>query len=278
MNKTIQIGKRNYNIFSDDNYLHEVGNVFEPHMLSLFDVFVDKNDIVADIGANIGLTSIWFSNHAKNVYSFEPSTSTYQILQKNLNSASATNVAAINIGIGSKEENLTITFPKKFRAGAYISQESLPSQEVVCEKIQVSTLDKFFKDKKEKPSFLKIDVEGYENKVVEGALNLLQLCKPIVVMEMNVFCLNVLHRVCLPDFVDRMKSIFPVLYAIDANNKSILNLHQKGEAYTAMHDHIVNRRYPNLVGGFHKTVADKLIKFVAKNLTVSFQGKCKERT
>ena len=123
---------------------------------------------------------------------------------------------------------------------------------------------------------MKIDVEGYEIKVLEGAINLLEFCKPTVVMEMNAFCLNVLHRVCLPEFIDKMKLIFPFLYAIDANNKSILNLHVQEEAYAAMHHHIVHRRYPNLVGGFTKSIPEKLLDLVSKNSTTKFLGEYRQ--
>ena len=81
MNKIIQIGQEKYNITSDDNYLDEVGNSFEPHMLELYSILVDNNDIVADIGANIGLASIWFSKNAKQSYAFEPSQTTFKILK-----------------------------------------------------------------------------------------------------------------------------------------------------------------------------------------------------
>jgi len=96
-------------------------------------------------------------------------------------------------------------------------------------------------------------------------------------MEMNVFCLNVLHRVCLPDFIDKMKLVFPVLYAIDSNNKSILNLHAPAEAYAAMHAHIVHGRYPNLVGGFTNSISEKLVDLVSKNSTTKFLGEYRQR-
>ena len=276
MNKIIQIGQEKYNITSDDNYLDEVGNSFEPHMLELYSILVDNNDIVADIGANIGLASIWFSKNAKQSYAFEPSQTTFKILKENLILARADNVVASNVGIGSKNEVLTITFAKNNRSGAFVSDTTKLSEDHITEKINIIKLDDFFENLSVKPNFLKIDVEGYEIKVLEGAINLLEFCKPTVVMEMNAFCLNVLHRVCLPEFIDKMKLIFPFLYAIDANNKSILNLHVQEEAYAAMHHHIVHRRYPNLVGGFTKSIPEKLLDLVSKNSTTKFLGEYRQ--
>ena len=278
MNKIIQIGTEKYNVTSDDNYLDKMGDSFEPHMLQLYGELVDKNAIVADIGANIGLASIWFSKQVKKTYAFEPSPSTFKILKENLAVAGAENVVANNIGLGSKDEDLTITFAKTDRSGAFVSDITKLSEGHVTEKIQITTLDNFFQKNPEKPSFLKIDVEGYEMNVIRGAANFLSSCKPTVVIEMNAFCLNVLHRICLPDFIDEMKAVFPVLYAIDADNRKILNLHVYEEAYAAMYAHFVHSRFPNLVGGFDQSISKRLISLVSKNSRQIFSGQCGNKT
>ena len=272
MNKIIQIGYKRYNVTSDDNYLSAIGDSFEPHMLDLYNVLVDKNSVVADIGANIGLASLWFSEKSERCYAFEPSPTTFKFLKENLEVACAKNVVASNLGLGSKNENLTITFSKSNRSGAFVSNTTKLSGGYISEDIKITTLDSFFKNMDDKPNFLKIDVEGYETEVIKGASDLISSCKPTVVMELNVFCLDVLHRICVPDYIDKMKSVFPVLFAIDSNNKSILNLHNMTEAYEAMHAHVVHRRYPNLVGGFSKSILEKLVDLVstrAVNLVAS---------
>lgn len=58
-------------------------------MVQLFRALIDSSDTVVDIGANIGLTSILFSGLASNVFSFEPSPSTYNILSENISKADA---------------------------------------------------------------------------------------------------------------------------------------------------------------------------------------------
>jgi FkbM family methyltransferase len=274
MNKKIQIDRKTYDMTGNDNYLKNVGISFEPNMINLYSALVCKDDIVADIGANIGMTSIWFSENAKKVYAFEPSPTTFEILKVNLKAAHATNVSASNIGMGSKDEFSNISFAKEDRSGAFVSGENKIAQDFITEKIILTTLDKFFKNSGDKPNLLKIDVEGYETEVVKGAADLLRSCKPTAVMEMNAFCLNVLHRICLPDFIDTMKSAFPVLYAMDADNLSLLDLHVKDEAYIAMHHHIIKGRYPNLIGGFTNSLSEKLFDFVSKNNGLELVGLC----
>jgi len=96
----------------------------------------------------------------------------------------------------------------------------------------------------------------------------LQRNRSVVVMEMNHFCLDVLQRITLPDFLDFMRSVFPYLYAIDIDNTSIVDLHIPDKAYMVMHEHVVKHRFPNLVGGFDDAIKLKLEALVesAKDL------------
>lgn len=275
MIKKIKIGDRIYLVSSDDDYLKRMGNEFEPYMVQLFSLLIGCDDIVADIGANIGMTSLLFSSLAKKVFAFEPSPSTYQILTKNLNSNGITNVETFNIGLGQKEEILTITFAKSNRSGGYISDKIRPQTDHVTEDIHITTIDHFFVGKKNPPTFLKIDVEGFEQKVIQGARGLLQTVKPTVVMELNHFCLDVLQRVTVPDFLDFMRSVFPFFYAVDADNATIVDLHVPDLAYMVMHEHVVKHRFPNLVGGFDPIIKSKMDDLIVKSKSLeTFKTPC----
>lgn len=258
MQKHIKIGDSVYAVSSDDNYLDAMGNDFEPHMVQLFRALIDPNDVVADIGANIGLTAILFSSLAKQTYAFEPSPSTFRILSENLARNGITNVETINLGLGNKEETLTITFAQNNRSGGYVSDKIRPETGHVTEEIRIDTLDQFFSTRVPAPSFLKIDVEGFEQNVVQGGAAFLQRARPVVVMEMNHFCLDVLQRITIPDFLDFMRSVFPYLYAIDTDNATTVDLHVPDRAYMVMHEHVVKHRFPNLAGGFDPALKVKL--------------------
>lgn len=258
MEKTIKVGIKYYSITSDDDYLNSMGNNFEPHMVQLFRALIGSDDVVADIGANIGLTSLLFSSLAQKVFAFEPSPSTYRILTGNLAKAGVTNVEAINLGLGQKTESLTITFARNNRSGGYVSDKIRPETGHVTEEIQIDTLDSYFSDNEIAPSFLKVDVEGFEQNVIRGGRVFLKKNKPTVVMEMNHFCLDILQRITIPDFLDFMRTAFPYLYAIDTDNTTIVDLHDADQAYFVMHEHVVRHRFPNLVGGFDQSIKTKL--------------------
>lgn len=258
METNIKIGEKTYSVSSDDAYLEAMGKDFEPHMVQLFRALIGPNDIVADIGANIGLTALLFSSLAKKTYAFEPSPSTFRILTENLARNDIANVEAVNLGLGQAVENLTITFAKNNRSGGYVSEKIRPESGHITEEIRIDTLDHFFTGRSPIPTFLKIDVEGYEMNVVRGGAEFLKTYQPTVVMEMNHFCLDVLQRITIPDFLDFMRSAFPYLYAIDTDNQTIVDLYVPDQAYMVMHEHVVKHRFPNLVGGFDAQLRTKL--------------------
>lgn len=128
--------------------------------------------------------------------------------------------------------------------------------------VPIRTLDEAFPSLGlDRVDFIKIDVEGFELDVFEGATETLQRFKPRVVLEMNHFCLNMFRRISLPEFRERLMSIFPVIYAVDGTN--FVDMTDEAQAYAIGWAHIVQGRYANLVAGFDR---DDLIARLA-NLT-----------
>nr|WP_281432331.1 FkbM family methyltransferase [Desulfatitalea alkaliphila] len=245
-------------------------------MVQLFRTLIGSNDVVADIGANIGMTAILFASLARKVFAFEPSPSTYKILIGNLFQAGANNVEAFSLGFGSIAESLTITFAINNRSGGFVSNKIRIETGHVTENIRIDTVDHYFGNAEIIPNFLKIDVEGFELDVIKGGMGFLQKHRPTVVMEMNHFCLDVLQRITIPDFLDFMRSAFPYLFAIDTDNSTIIDLHDADRSYYVMHEHVVRQRFPNIVGGFDQSLKAKLNALSAAtsmNIENSFVGR-----
>ena len=107
-----------------------------------------------------------------------------------------------------------------------------------------------------RPDFIKVDVEGFEKFVVEGAAKTIQQAKPVVVLELNHWCLNAFQRISVPEYFDYLRSVFPILLAIDGG--SFADLHAQDQTYHVMYEHMVNSRYLDLVGAFE---ASRLNRF-----------------
>jgi len=247
MEATVEIAGTPYLLRSDDIYLDSVGAVFEPDMVALFRCFAKGT--VLDVGANIGCTALAFSSMAATVHAFEPSPTTFDLLCSN--TAVALNVTPHNYGLGAKNGSFELTFAPNNRSGGYVSDQLKASDGHTVERIVVKKLDDMVRPLNlGAVDFIKIDVEGFEGSVIKGAAKTIRKFKPVVALELNHWCLNAFQRTSVPDFLDALRSVFPILYAVDGHTYQ--NLHDSDESYTVMHRHIVMMRYPTIVGAFHR--------------------------
>jgi hypothetical protein len=99
--------------------------------------------------------------------------------------------------------------------------------------------------------FIKIDVEGFELEVLRGARRTIQKWKPLLVCEVNHWCLNVFQRKCLPDFVEEVFTFCPHVFAIDSDLQ-YLDLSDPASLHRFYHDHTTRFAYMNLLCGFDK--------------------------
>ncbi|SVC47146.1 uncharacterized protein METZ01_LOCUS300000 [marine metagenome] len=154
-----------------------------------------KNSVFYDVGANIGMYSI-FAGYVSEVkvYSFEPESNNFQILMENILANNlGGKIYPYPIGI-SNSSGLTTLYLSKFEKGGshHVVGESLDhnlnKKEVkLTQGIFSSTLDDLNKIwKLPKPNYLKIDVDGIEYKIIEKSQNLLRSKElQSVVIEIN---------------------------------------------------------------------------------------------
>ena len=218
-------------------------------MVSLFKTLASDSDVILDVGANIGCTAILFGNLSKNVYAFEPSPTTFALLETNILRSGLKNITLRNIGLGTEPGEFTLTFAPSNRSGGYVSDQTQASAGHTVEKINICPMDEVIKSlNPPRVDFIKIDVEGFEGHVLRGGGQTLSTYRPIVVLELNDWCLNAFQRTSVPDFFDFLRSTFPILLAVDRQN--YLNLHDPSESYIVMYHHILHKRFPNILAGF----------------------------
>ena len=152
--------------------------------------YLNNSQIVLDIGANVGQTSLWMDQYLKNkglnyhIYAFEPHPITYYKLSTNLNLNQSTKITPFNIGLSNIHSELELVEDCETNSGGFRIGKISPTQKGV--KIPVTTIDDFVKENQIKSiDFIKIDVEGFEFKVLQGAAGILRLQHPNLYIE---FC------------------------------------------------------------------------------------------
>jgi len=248
--RQIKIGENLYEITSDDNEISSMNNEYDKNMCNAFLSLIDESHTIIDVGANVGLLSILFGQHAKNVISFEPSPSTYKYLAQNVEASGLTNILPHNFGLGRQDENLTLTFSPVGRGGAFVSNlTQVDTEAYIVENIQIRNGDSILGN--QVVDCIKIDVEGFELNVLNGLSETVRKNKPIVVAELNHWCLNALQRTTVPEYFDKLRDIFPILYAFDGTSGRYLDIHDKNQRFSAMYEHIVQSRFHDVIGAFH---------------------------
>ena len=131
------------------------------------DLLEGRKDLtILDIGANVGITSYYFSQFAKQVYSLEPSSEHFELLSKMVDFNKLTNVKPINKALFTDNGKFPFGGPDVNRTMRSLHmavwQDGKPIEEV-----ETITLEKLFEDEKiDHVDFMKLDIEGSEIEVV----------------------------------------------------------------------------------------------------------------
>lgn len=146
-----------------------------------------NTDLILDVGANSGqyATLMRQLGYANQIISFEPLHTVFTTLQTKTEKDSKWD--AHNFALGEKNYTTHINVSKNTFSSSILDisskhVEAAPDSVVIeKEEIEVKTLNDFFPtlQSKYKNSFLKLDVQGFEKNVLEGASNVLHLMKGV---------------------------------------------------------------------------------------------------
>jgi len=146
-----------------------------------------ENDIFYDVGANYGFYTYLALEFCKEVHSFEPLPDIFENLKMNLENIG--NVFLNKVALSNKEVKAEIYLPSKSgldaSAGSTIIKETIDKHHYKFSKsleIETTTLDNYLKDHN-KPTIIKLDIEGAECLVIKGGYEFFKNNSPIITME-----------------------------------------------------------------------------------------------
>lgn len=143
---------------------------------------IRDQDMFIDVGANIGIYSILAASKGADCIAIEPIPETFKSLIDNVNvNGFFENITTLNLGIGDACGKLKFTSSLDTVNHALSEGES---NENIIE-VNVEKLDEIIKPSDQK-IIIKIDVEGFESKVIDGAEGLLKNQNlQVILMELN---------------------------------------------------------------------------------------------
>ena len=153
------------------------GSFYEPELLEFLKAFLTEDDLVLDVGANIGNHTVFFAGVCGcQVEAFEPNAEASRYLGRNIElNALTSRVNVHNVALSDTEGRVSIdvSVPGNLGATSYKADE--------LGVVTATTADSLSFGKKVR--LIKIDAEGMDALVVKGAKHLIKDNRPIIVAE-----------------------------------------------------------------------------------------------
>jgi len=150
--------------------------------LRLLRHLIDAGTTAIDAGASIGIFSTEMARHAAKVLAFEANPEVAAFTR----AVAPRNVEVINVALSSEAGHATLRMPTNRKGHgvtelATIGRREQEPTDVIAIEVETRRLDDF---KVENCSFIKIDVEGHEEAVLQGAAALIARERPTLMIEL----------------------------------------------------------------------------------------------
>jgi len=127
-----------------------------------------------DIGAHYGVMSYNLAKLFKQVHAFEIDPHVYSCLEKNIKKFSVSNAQCYPYGLGEKDSNVGLHANRNKTFSTHIDLSATENL------VPIRTLDSFCIPDVD---LIKIDAEGYEPLIIQGAINTIEKYKPVILYE-----------------------------------------------------------------------------------------------
>jgi len=197
---------------------------YEKENVAFLKEYCKINDVVIDVGAHLGLISVsaaMLTGRGGKIYAFEPTPATFNILKQvvSLNGFGETIICIQNAVSNKAGETEFFINPQEGSNANSLVEEARPGRHTV--KINVTSIDEFVKENSlTHLGILKIDAEGSELQVLEGALETLKLLRPRIILAIHP-ALILKNKNTLTEIYDLIKQLdYEIIYRKESLDKS----------------------------------------------------------
>ena len=143
--------------------------------------------IFMDIGANVGHHSIFLSKFASQVLAFEPYPKVNMQFKQQIAHNNISNIQIFEIGLSDRRETLNYYAPTGNNEGiGSFDESSIGKGNTSYGKLELREGDQVIEsDSWKNIKLIKIDVEGFEKKVIKGLSRTIEEERPVIVCEIT---------------------------------------------------------------------------------------------
>ena len=179
-----------------ETYQHDISQMFR----WMQNIELRTEPVFLDVGANVGLFSLAFAYmfQQSTIHSFEPINFIYQHLIENLklNKLVSDRIHAHNVGMSNRVESRLLSIPTADQHERYSKPTDIRHYSAYGKgeekfQVQFTTIDQWFGENNLSAiDFIKVDVEGHEYPVLQGAECTIEKFRPIIMFELNYLTLS----------------------------------------------------------------------------------------
>jgi FkbM family methyltransferase len=149
---------------------------FEKHYIDkLDDLNKLRNKDIIDVGAYIGDSALVLQDYTdKNVYSFDPHPRHIEKIFETIKLNNCTKIIPVPLGLGDKTEGSFMR--ENISMGRGFSRKGVS--------VNITTLDEWGKNNNVEIGLIKVDVEGFEQKFLAGAIETIRNCRPAMLISL----------------------------------------------------------------------------------------------
>ncbi len=178
---------------NDINY-HTLMGLWETDSLDVLDKVLlcykltQRNIVVADVGANLGYYSLYFSKkltRLSTIFAFEPSSSILDVLKKNMAINNIQNVEIVEAACSDKTGEVEFYIGQNHHTSSMLDTWAENRQTGTLTRVKAISIDEFFGEDGlgTYPDLIKMDIEGAGVFALKGCDQCLQIKRPIILME-----------------------------------------------------------------------------------------------
>jgi len=180
----------NLHLGNDVSYPTFIGGCIEPNEFAFIGSFLKPGMVFIDIGANEGFFSVFASRRVGpkgKLIAFEPSHRELERLRENLSLNSACNFQIEAFALAEARGTAELRICEYGHEGQNtLGDFAHAVHQSGTQLVQLCTLDEYLEENStDRLDFIKMDVEGAEQKVLEGARRTLAKFKPVLLLELN---------------------------------------------------------------------------------------------
>ncbi len=151
----------------DNTLLDMVHEIFFRKAYNPANLPIETNDIVVDIGANIGVFTLFAASRTKNtVYAFEPFPGNVEFLDRNIHTNCLDNVITHKVAVSDKIGRVKL-FLSEISGGHLLFDHNIKGKLDKYIEVPAITLQRIMDDNNlERIDFLKLDCEGSEGSIL----------------------------------------------------------------------------------------------------------------